>query len=270
MVCTVSAGTASGYYLSEQARYYTEGKEAIGRWYAPSASLGLSDGAEIDDSVFERLHSGLDEVGRPLTQNADGSHANRVAGYDLTFSAPKSVSVIWALEITDRRNAIEAAHDIAVRKALDTVNANAGFTRRGKGGERLEPVQMTGAIFRHGESRPTDQPNGTIEADPQLHSHVVVFNLAHRDDGTWGSIDGRHLYRWKMAAGAVYRAELASQLQTLGYAVERTDEKGLFEIAGVPQSVRDDFSGRRREITAALKAQGLESADAPVSIGAEK
>jgi Ti-type conjugative transfer relaxase TraA len=122
---------------------------------------------------------------------------------------------------------------------------------------------MTGAIFRHGESRPTDQPNGTIEADPQLHSHAVIFNLAQRGDGTWGSIDGRQFYRWKMAAGAVYRAELACQLQALGYAVERTDEKGLFEIAGVPQSVREDFSGRRREILAALKAQGLESADAP-------
>lgn len=64
MVCTISAGTASGYYLSEQARYYTGGKEAIGRWYAPSASLGLSDGAEIDDPVFERLHSGLGRVPR--------------------------------------------------------------------------------------------------------------------------------------------------------------------------------------------------------------
>ena len=268
MVCTVSAGTASGYYLSEQARYYTVGKETIGRWYAPSASLGLSDGAEINDSVFERLHSGLDEVGRPLTQNADGSHANRVAGYDLTFSAPKSVSVVWALESADRRAAIEAAQNVAVRKALDIVNENAAFTRRGKGGERLEPVKLTGAIFRHGESRPTDQASGAVAADPQIHSHAVIFNLAQREDESWGSIDGRYLYRWKMAAGAVYRAELASQLKALGYAVERTDEKGLFEIAGVPQSVRDDFSGRRREILAALKAQGLESAEAPAMAAA--
>lgn len=263
MVCTVAAGTASGYYLSEQARYYTDGKESIGQWYAPTGTMGVTDGAEIDDGQFERLHSGLDAVGRPLTQNADGTHANRVAGYDLTFSAPKSVSVLWALELGDQRDALAAAHDAAVRRALDMISENATFARRGKGGERLEAVALTGAIFRHGESRPTGQSEGQIEADPQLHSHAVLFNLAQREDLSWGSIDGRQLYRWKMAAGAVYRAELASQLQSLGYRIDRTDEKGLFEVAGVPQAVRDEFSGRRREIVAALKEMGLDTAAAP-------
>ena len=263
MVCTISAGTASGYYLAEQTRYYTEGKEAVGRWYAPPSTLGLSNGAEIDDATFERLHSGLDETGRPLTQNADGSHADRVGGYDLTFSAPKSVSVIWALGDLQQRESIEAAHDIAVSKALDMVNDNAAFTRRGKGGARLEAVDLTGAIFRHGEARPTERAGGSVEADPQLHSHAVIFNLAQREDGTWGSIDGRQLYRWKMAAGAVYRAELTSRLQELGHRIERTDEKGLFEVAGVPRAICDEFSGRRHEIVTALKEKGLDSADAP-------
>jgi hypothetical protein len=90
------------------------------------------------------------------------------------------------------------------------VNDNAAFSRRGKGGAILEPVHLTGAIFRHGEARPTERQKGheekkTLEADPQLHSHALLFNWAERADGTWGSIDGRQLFRWKMATGAVYR-----------------------------------------------------------------
>jgi hypothetical protein len=273
MVCTVSAGTAASYYVSEQSRYYTGGKEPVGRWYAPSASAGMADGGEIDDSTFERLHAGLDVAGNKLTQNADGSHVDRVAGYDLTFSAPKSVSIVWGLGDETQRGEIEAAHDAAVRSALGVVNDHAAFSRRGKGGAILEPVQLTGAIFQHGEARPVEREVGPADtgaggkqlaADPQLHSHAVILNWAQRADGSWGSIDGRQLFRWKMAAGAVYRAELAARLQGLGYGIERNDEpKGLFEIAGVSKSVRDHFSGRRQGIVKAMQAHGLKTSEAP-------
>ncbi|MDE8345215.1 MAG: relaxase domain-containing protein [Acidocella sp.] len=270
MVCTISAGTAASYYISEQSRYYTGGQEPVGRWFAPSATAGAGvvDGAEIDDATFERLHAGLDAAGHKLAQNADGSHADRVAGYDLTFSAPKSVSVVWGLGETEQRQAIEAAHDAAVRAALGVVNESAAFSRRGKGGAMLEAVQLTGAIFQHGEARPTEREGGetggkTLEADPQLHSHAVIFNWAQRADGSCGSLDGRQLFRWKMAAGAVYRVELAARLQELGYGIERTDEKGLFEIVGMTKSVREAFSGRRQGIVAALRERGLATAEAP-------
>lgn len=278
MVCTISAGTASSYYISEQSRYYTGGKEPVGRWFTPSASAGVApgtgiiNGAEIDDAIFERLHAGLDIAGNKLTQNADGSHVDRVAGYDLTFSAPKSVSVVWGLGDEVQRREIEAAHDAAVRSALGVVNDHAAFSRRGKGGAVLEPVQLTGAIFQHGEARPIEREIGpagaeaagkVLASDPQLHSHAVVFNWAQRAENSWGSIDGRQLFRWKMAAGAVYRAELAVRLQALGYGIERTDEKGLFEIAGVPRSIRDEFSGRRQAIVTAMREHGLDTASAP-------
>lgn len=268
MVCTISAGTAASYYISEQSRYYTGGHEPVGRWFSPSATAGVADGAEINDATFERLHAGLDAAGNKLAQNADGSHAERVAGYDMTFSASKSVSVAWGLGGVEQRQGIEAAHDAAVRAALGVLNEHAAFSRRGKGGTILEPVQLTAAIFQHGEARPTDRDDDeggrkTLEADPQLHSHALIFNWARRADGSCGSLDGRHLFRWKMAAGAVYRAELAGRLQALGYGVERTDEKGLFEIADVPKSVREAFSGRRQSIVAALRERGLETADAP-------
>lgn len=263
MVCTIAAGTAASYYLSEQSRYYTGGKEPAGRWYSPSGSLGLVDGAEIDDVTFERLHSALNEAGQPLVQNADGTHADRVSGYDLTFSAPKSVSVVWALTDEERRATIEAAQDKAVRAALAVVDSNAAFARRGKGGTVLEPVKLSGAIFPHGEARPTELESGEVEADPQIHSHAVIFNLAQRADGSSGAIDGRQLFKWKMAAGAIYRAELARGLAELGYCIEKTDERGLFEIAGVTENVRERFSGRRRQIVAEMEKHGLSTADAP-------
>lgn len=269
MVCTVSAGTAASYYISEQSRYYTGGREPTGRWFSSSSSMeGVINGVEIDDTTFERLHAGLDASGRKLTQNADGTHAERVAAYDLTYSAPKSVSIVWALGDETQKSAIEVAHDAAVRAALGVINDHAAFSRRGKGGAFLEPVQLTGAIFQHGEARPTERGDGgtgemTLEADPQLHSHAVIFNWAQRPDGSWGSIDGRQLFRWKMAAGAVYRAELAARLMALGYGIDRTDEKGLFEIIGVPKSLRESFSGRRRDIVAAMQAHGLETSEAP-------
>jgi conjugative relaxase-like TrwC/TraI family protein len=268
MVCTISAGTSATYYVSEQAKYYTGGKEPTGRWYAPSASTSVTNGTEINDTIFEKLHAGLGAAGQKLTQNADGNHADRVSGYDMTFSAPKSVSVIWGLGDVSQRQAVEAAHDAAVRAALGVINNNAAFSRRGKGGTILEPVQLTGAVFQHGEARPTEreekQTRGKVlEADPQLHSHAVLFNWAQRADGSWGSVDGRQLFRWKMAAGAVYRAELAARLQDLGYGIERTDEKGLFEISGVSKAVREEFSGRRQGIIAAMREHGLETAEAP-------
>jgi conjugative relaxase-like TrwC/TraI family protein len=268
MVCTVSAGTAAAYYIGEQSRYYTGGQEPIGRWFASSAASEVTNGAEIDDATFERLHAGMGAAGEKLSQNADGSHADRVAGYDMTYSAPKSVTIVWALGDIEQRVAIEAAHDDAVRAALGVINDNAAFSRRGKGGSILEPVQLTGAIFQHGEARPTEREKEqggvkVLEVDPQLHSHAVLFNWAQRADGSWGSIDGRQLFRWKMAAGAVYRAELAARLQGLGYGIERTDEKGLFEISDVPAVVREEFSGRRRGIVAAMRKHGLETAEAP-------
>ncbi len=263
MVCTVGVGTSAEYYLNEQSSYYTEGKEPVGRWYMPDCSFGLGHGAEIEAQVFQKLHSGYSPDGQQLSVNNHGLKENRVGGYDLTFSAPKSVSVLWAVAEPELRASIEHAQEQAVRSALDVFNDQAAFARRGKGGKTLEQVALIGATFQHGEARPTLREDGSLLSDPQLHTHAVIFNLAEREDGTWGALDGRQFFRWKMAAGALYRAELAHQLQKqIGLDVE-VDEKGLFEIKGVSEDVRQHFSSRRAEITAALGARGLESQDAP-------
>lgn len=262
MVCSVGTGTVAEYYLNEQAEYYTGGKEPQGHWYCPGGAFDLQDGNSINSSTFKNLHSGLSPDGVPLGQFNQSFKSERVGGYDLTFSAPKSISVLWAVSDEDVRAAIEKAQDIASRAALDTLQEHASYCRRGKGGATLEKVEFIGATFQHGEARPTERGDGSIASDPQLHTHSVIFNVAKREDATWGALDGRHFYKWKMTAGAIYRARLAHELQeTLGVDIE-VKQNGLFEVAGVPESVRTHFSSRRSMIDEELTARGLKTKDA--------
>jgi conjugative relaxase-like TrwC/TraI family protein len=132
------------------------------------------------------------------------------AGWDMTFSAPKSVSVLWALSEGHDREAIEQAHRSAVLTATAQLEATAGWARRGRGGatqERTAGLLM--AQFDHHTSR---------ESDPQLHTHAFIFNLAPRRDGSWGAIVSRELYKGQKEAGAI----LACQADDFGRQVGRT------------------------------------------------
>lgn len=263
MVCTVAGGTQANYYLNEQAKYYTGGTEPSGVWCLQEELFGLQNEDQVRANDFRFLHEGLDLDGKSLGQQR-GALQKRVTGYDLTFSAPKSVSVLWALCSEEQRSAIEAAQEKAVRAALTMVSDHAAFARRGKGGAELEPVSLNAALFQHGESRAEKHEDGTMRSDPQLHTHAVVLNIAKRADGSWGAIDGRQLFHWKMAAGAYYRAALANELATrLRVEITEVDDKGLFEVAGIPKGVRDTFSSRRASIVEALSQNGLTSADNP-------
>lgn len=262
MVCSVGTGTVAEYYLNEQAEYYTSGKEPNGRWYTPAVTFGLEDGSAVNAEVFRNVHAGFSPDGNQLGQDNQSLKTTRVGGYDLTFSAPKSVSVLWAVADNDIRATIEEAQGHAARAALDLLSKHAGYARRGKGGVTLEKVKMFGATFQHGEARPVVRDDGSVASDPQLHTHSVVFNLAERNDGTWGALDGRHFYKWKMTAGAIYRAHLAHELQeNLGVDIEINND-GLFELAGISEGVRDHFSSRRNAIKQDLAARGLSTKEA--------
>jgi conjugative relaxase-like TrwC/TraI family protein len=114
----------------------------------------------------------------------------------MTFSAPKSVSVLWALSEVRDRTIIESAHRTAVAAATRHLERTAAWARRGKGGAVREPTAgLLMATFEHHTSR---------ELDPQLHSHVFIFNLASRRDGTWGAIVSRELYKAQKRAGSEY------------------------------------------------------------------
>lgn len=268
MVATIAAGTSAQYYLA-QVEYYLGGREPAGRWLAADIGLGVSAGSVVERALFERLHAAQTETGSSLLSNSGGK-LERVSGYDITFSAPKSASLLWALADEDLRTEIERAQEHAVEAAITLLDRNAAFCRRGKNGRMREAVRLTVAAFRHGEARPAEHEDGAVFADCALHHHACVLAVAQRADGSFGALDGQALFAWKMAAGAVYHAELARGLQRLGLAIENTGTNGIFEVAGVDPALRSYFSARRHQIEEELAAAGIEnSADAPALTAAK-
>lgn len=277
MVATIAAGTTASYY-SKRSEYYLGGGEPAGRWITATNDFGATHGALVDNALFERLHAGLDVDGQPLLSN-NGDGVNRVGGIDLTLSAPKSVSTVFALADPETRRAIELAQHDACEATIGFLTRNAAFCRRGKNGLRLERVaSLTVASFQHGEARPVAHDDGHVFADPNLHSHQVILNCAVREDGTVGALDARHLFAYKMAAGAVYHLALSSNLRRIGFEIGEVGKNGTFEIV-VPQTLsggdqseslsksfvelRRHFSARRREVEQAIAAEGLSTAEAP-------
>ena len=230
--------------------YYTENGHTPGRWLG-SGAQALALDANVTAHAFDRLAAGFHpETGQPLVQRAGEGHR---PGWDMTFSAPKSVSIVWGIAEREQRDAIERAHTQAVERTLAFAERQALFiTRRGKDGLDRQTARPVIAAYLHGTSR---------EADPQLHTHCFVLNVAARQDGAFGTLETRPLYDWKMALGAAYRAELAHALRAQGYAVS-PDSKGSFRLADVPRDLERHFSKRRVQIEAALAERGTTSARA--------
>lgn len=273
MVATIAAGTTARYY-SKQSEYYLGGGEPAGHWISSTNDLGVRHGAEVDNALFERLHASRDVDGQPLLSNS-GDTTKRVGGIDLTLSAPKSVSVVFALADAETRRAIEKAQHEACEATIAFLERNAAFCRRGKDGHRLERATLTAAAFQHGEARPVEHDDGKVYADPNLHTHAVLLNFSVRQDGTVGALDARHLFAHKMAAGAVYHLALSSNLQKIGFEVGEVGKNGIFEIV-LPESNQEQreqaqkfrdlqrhWSGRRKEVEQAMGAEGLSTAEAP-------
>ncbi|GEM_PF-550271 len=265
MLSIGSLGAGKGHYYTNLARedYYLEGGEPPGLWRGKGAvSLGLAGIVEKEQlqSVLQGFHPA---DGRKLVQNAgkDKGDRKRQAGIDLTFSADKSVSVLWAMGDKNTREGIEAAHHRAVGTALDYLQMEAGWTRRGKAGAQFEQCELVFAEFLHSTSRAQDM---------NLHSHVLVPNIGIREDGMTSALWNNELYQHKMAAGAIYRVALAHELgpRGLGYEIEshgsprRGRQSQFFRVAGVLQSVCDSFSTRRRQIEHQMQEFGYSSAKA--------
>lgn len=243
-----NAGVAVGYY--EKDDYYSAkggDPDAQGQWFGEGATrLGLSGAVDRDD--FKALLEGHLPDGQQLgTIREAGGPVEHRPGYDLTFSAPKSVTLI--AELGDDKAVFEA-HKNAVRTALGWVESNLAATRVKSAGEihRETTGNLVIATFQHDTNR---------NHDPQLHTHSVVINATQRDDGKWRSLDGKAFFESQLASTAVYRSALALELQRLGYQLETQGRDGSFEIAGVSAEAIAEFSTRRAEIKASLKDRGL-------------
>ena len=239
----VSYYERDGYYAKDD----PEHRDASAWAGKGAAALGLQ--GPVDPETFKALLAGQVPDGPRLGKRGrDGSVSHR-PGRDLTFSAPKSVSLV-ALVGGDER--IVAAHDRAVKRALDWVERNVAETRLSDPATR-QMVRQKGqktvaATFRHDTSR---------NLDPQLHSHAVLANMLLGGDGKWRTMANESLYRSQKLIGMIYRNELAAVLTRLGYGIEKSHADGRFEIAGVSRETIEAFSTRRAEIQAAMNERGL-------------
>lgn len=252
MLSIGSIGGSGGYYLDlAREDYYLEGGEPLGRWWGRGAEeiVGLGN---VQRDQLRSLLKGFSPDGYALIQGA--GRENHQKGWDLTFSAPKPVSVLWSQADERTRAEIQAAHFEAVKAALGYLQDEAAFTRRGRGGQVLERAGLVVGTFEHGTSR---------ALDPNLHTHCLVMNVGIREDGTTGTIMSKPFYQAKMTAGALYRAELASQLEKrLGCSCEREKEGTSFTVKNVPDALCEEFSKRRAEIEQKLASFSSASAAA--------
>ena len=268
------AKAAKDYYLqklgeiSPREDYYLRGGLATGMWRGSGAeALGLEGPVSTEGLVrlFDGEHPGTGEqLGRRLRK--DG-----VAAWDITFSADKSVSLLWALgDEETRRQALEAFED-ATGSALSYLESVASSTR----GARRVPVtdqQGRPVVGEDGAARYRTETwpiatTGYVAAsfteftsradDPQLHTHVVVGNRVQGVDGVWRALDARLLYRHKLAAGylheAVLRAELILRLGVRWQPVRN----GMADIEGFTRHQIEAFSRRRRQLEEWRQEQGL-------------
>ncbi|MCF9446154.1 MobF family relaxase [Vibrio parahaemolyticus] len=231
------------YCNTPESDYYLEDVENSGLWGGYVAKvLGLS--GSIDALDYKNLMQGLSPDGSKALVQTTGQRHN--CGYDLTFSAPKSVSILY---VYDNKGVIQLAHKNAVKAALRFIEEKAAFTRRRAQGKQTERLPgLLAALFQHSRSRADDM---------QLHTHCLIFNLAIRNDLSWGAIHGRKLYQWIKASGAVYRSELAENLRSLGYSIIADHDS--FKVAGVPEHICEYFSKRDEQITKSLKQYGERS-----------
>lgn len=247
-ISALSGGKANYYLALARDDYYLKGGEPPGYWLGDGARL-LGLAGRVEEKPCKYLLAGLSPDGRDdLVQGAGG--VRHQPGWDLSFSCPKSVTVIWSQGNPEVRKAIQEAQAEAVRAGVDYLQDAAAYTRRGKGGTERIPAKLVIAAFEHGTSR---------AQDPQLHTHCLVMNVSVGADGKTRTIVSQPLYAHKMAAGAVYRAELSNQLdKRLGLVLER--QKTWFEVQGVPESLAEEFSKRRQQVEEALAKAGVSGA----------
>ncbi len=244
----IAAGPLAARYYTDQVAlaredYYAGEGEAPGRWIG-SAAVGVGLEGRVEIGQLEELLAGAG-LRRPAREGA-------VAGFDLTFRAPKSVSVLWGIADPAIARELGEAHDAAVDAALGYVEREACWGRRGAGGVvQVRGGGLVAAAFRHRASR---------DGDPLLHTHVVTGNLTQGPDDRWTALDARHLYRHAKTAGFLYQAQLRREVtERLGLSWGPV-EKGTADIEGVGRGVIEHFSQRRARILEHMEAHGGRSA----------
>jgi conjugative relaxase-like TrwC/TraI family protein len=226
--------------------YYAGDGEAPGVWVGRADLVGAVAGSlatAVDSKLLLESKCAPDGTRLGKTMVTDRS----VTAFDLTFSAPKSVSVLYALGDVDVVAAVEGAHTAAVEQAIASVSPRIAYTRTGHAGAAVVDAEgVLGIRYRHRTSR---------ALDPQLHDHVLISNAVRTiSDGEWRTLDARGLYRQAKAAGVEYQTHLRACLKaSLGVEFDEVDANGQADIVGIDRAVFVEFSARSIDIETALE-----------------
>ncbi|MDG2025938.1 MAG: MobF family relaxase [Acidimicrobiales bacterium] len=234
-VTTLKGVDAGAYYVEALPNYYLDSGEPVGVWHGEGARLLGLEG-EIVDGEFMRIMAGLHPHSRGEVPLGRAYGDDSVRGFDVTASAPKSVSTLFAVGDDRTRAEVLAAHDTAVATMLGWVEQHAHTRYRINGEVAVVDAEgIIAATFRQHTSR---------SLDPQLHTHVVIANRVCSDDGRWLALDARSLKLDQRTLSAIYHATLRSELtERLGVAWQPV-ENGIAEMAHVSDVVLEEFSTR--------------------------
>jgi conjugative relaxase-like TrwC/TraI family protein len=237
-VTTLKGADAGAYYVEALPNYYLDSGEPRGVWIGDGASLlGLAD--EVADEQFLALMAGMDpqRPGRPLGRTYDD---NSVRGFDVTCSAPKSVSVIFALGEHVVRREVLAAHDAAVAALAGWIERHA-HTRYRIGGEVavVDAEGIVAAAFRQHTSR---------ALDPQIHTHLVIANRVKSPDGRWLALDARLIKHDQQVLSALYHASLRAEITARLGVRWHAPERGIAEMSDVSADLLAEFSARTSDV----------------------
>jgi len=239
-----SSAAAAEYYSSTEqaAEYYADQGRVPSRWLGAGSALQGLRGEVGREALLKQLDGIIHDANgeRRLGIQRGGEWQHR-AGWDLTVSAPKSVSL--EILVHDRKD-VDAAHAKAVQAVMAYLERNAAQARAG--GQYVKTGNLTAAAFDHVASR---------AGDPQKHTHLIISNVTLDEKGIARSVSNEKLLEYRRAADAVYHNTLSHELQRLGYGV-RHDKDGRVEIADYTPDQLRDFSTRSKEIEAALAARG--------------
>jgi len=255
-VATDHGRAHAGVEASAMTRYYAAHGTPPGTWLGAglaglNSGEGLRTGAVVTPVQMERLFARGEDpttgtrLGQSPHQYGDGDSRRPVAGFDCTFTAPKSVSVLWALADHQTREVIYAAHRRAITDVVELIERDVAKTRIGTNGiAQVDVAGVVAAAFDHWDSR---------ENDPNLHTHVVIANRAQGPDGKWRTLDSRAIHKAAVAMSERYDTILADHLTVaLGLEWEYRDRgpnrNPAHELAAVPQPLLEVFSRRSQAI----------------------
>jgi conjugative relaxase-like TrwC/TraI family protein len=219
-------------------------------WWAGKLCSALKMKTKVSNNDFDNIFSGHDLKGKGLLKTSGSRHKK---GWDLTFSPPKPVSVLWATVSPILREYISWKNKMAALKALHFLEEKAAYTRCGKGGEHaIKTIGFVVAMFEHCTSRANDM---------QLHIHMLVANLSLCENFIWRTLDSTHLFEWAKSATLVYLSQLALGLTELGFEIQRREGQFAFDIKGICLQICLIYSKRTGVIKNKVEMSGIENID---------